>query len=154
MRNEEGLAAMQGHYGTVRKLEERLEEIQKKLEDSEVQRRALVEPCDEWSVRNRALEGRLADTDRRLQVALEVIEKLREQMREKQADIDILKRIVIEERAKGLERDKRGLTLKGWISRWILSYYGEMSQGFPSALPVLLLVFVVMAPGVVYNVYC
>ena len=151
-RNEEGLAAMQGHSGTVRKLEERLEEIQKKLEDSEVQRRALVEQCDECSVR--ALEGRPADTNRRLQAALEVIEKLREQMREEQADIDTLKRIVIEERAKGLERDKRGLTLKGWISRWILSYYGEMSQGFPSALPVLLLAFVVMAPGVVYNVYC
>ena len=172
---KDDLTAMPGHYRTVWELEKRLEETEQKLQNSEAQRRALLEQCDEWSFRTRALEGRLAGiNEQQVQIpkikSLEaadwvqpsskedsqVIENLREQIRDKQADIDTLKQIVTEERAKVLERDKRELALKtGWISWWILSYCEEMSKlGLSVPHLELLLAFVVVALGVVYYVYC
>ena len=69
VQNKEVLTAIQGHYSTVKTLEERLEETENNHQDSEVQRRVLEEQYDGWSIRNRALEECLAETNAKLRVA-------------------------------------------------------------------------------------
>ena len=59
MQNSQHLATIDIHCGAIKTVEGRLEEVKIKHQDLEAERQALVGQCDEWSVRNKALDASL-----------------------------------------------------------------------------------------------
>ena len=99
------------------KLNEGFEETETKLDQRLVTGDTAGHRMDKEASRARIheLEVQMPDAIAKIQRSIEdaqLIENLREQMSERQGDIDMLKQILIEEQAKGQERNKRGLTLR------------------------------------------